>query len=378
MKYQYIKLLLIELFLIAFSFFHFFFVKQMNHIYYAIELLLILTVLIFINKLDKKENYQKKDVTLVIIISILAYYVITYLVGFFIGFVYTTYSRSIMGMTRNVVLSTMVILIIELIREILIQKGRYYKSIVFLSFIVTTILELIFLVSVLNFSNKRNILEISMMIVSPCLFRNIFLTYCTYYFGRNNSIIYHILMVVVPYILPVFPNLGDYVNSILVIIHPLILLMYTSDSIFYKQDKIDDTYKYKRYEKIGKYVYSCFIVFLAILIYLVSDLGRFTLLAIGSESMKGSINKGDIILIDKKHKDYKKGDIIVYEYNNSLLVHRIVDVREDHTFITKGDNNNGIDSWIVKDSMIKGITNFRIKYLGWPTVQLSEYLNKDD
>ena len=376
MKYQYLKLLFIELFLIAFSFFHFFFIKQINQVYYAIELILLSLIIYSTNKIDKKENYRKNEITSLIVISILIYYIVTYFSGFFLGFVYTTYSRSLGGIIRNVITSSLVILTIEYIRDIILQKGRYYRSIILLSIIVSTLLELLFLVNILGFQSRISSLEITLVIILPCLFRNIFLTYCTYYFGKINSIIYHLAMVVISYIVPIFPDLGDYVSSIIIIIHPFILMVSTALSFFYHSEKIKDTYKYKRYEKVGKYVYYFIIFILLIMVYLVSDLGRFTILAIGSESMHGSIDKGDIVLIDKKKTNYKVGDVLAFNYNGTVIVHRVVEVNKDNTYITKGDANNGKDNWIVNNKMIKGSVNFYVKYVGWPTVKLSEYLEE--
>ena len=183
-------------------------------------------------------------------------------------------------------------------------------------------------------------------------------------------------MVVISYIVPVFPDLGDYVSSVITIIHPFILMVSTALSFFYHSERIKDTYKFKRYEKVGKFVYYSIIFILLIMVYLVSDLGRFTILAIGSESMHGTIDKGDVVLIDKKNTKYKVGDVLAFNYNGTVIVHRIVEVNKDNTYITKGDANNGKDNWIVNNRMIKGKVGFYIKYVGWPTVKLSEYLEE--
>ena len=180
MKYQYFKLLFIELFLIAFSFFHFFFIKQLNQIYYVVELILLLLIIRSINKIDKKENYRKNEITLLIVISVLVYYIVTYFSGFFLGFVYSTYSRSIGGIIRNVVTSSLMILTIEYMRDIILQKGKYYRSIVLLSIIVFTLLELLFLVNILGFQSRISSLEITLVIILPCLFRNIFFLFKIY------------------------------------------------------------------------------------------------------------------------------------------------------------------------------------------------------
>ena len=44
---------------------------------------------------------------------------------------------------------------------------------------------------------------------------------------------------------------------------------------------------------------------------------------------------------------------------------------------TKGDSNNVTDSKLVSLSQIKGIYCFRVKYIGFPSVWLYEFLNKE-
>ena len=45
-------------------------------------------------------------------------------------------------------------------------------------------------------------------------------------------------------------------------------------------------------------------------------------------------------------------------------------------YITKGDNNNMADKEKVKPSQINGVIRFKIPKLGYPSVWLSEFLNK--
>ena len=69
--------------------------------------------------------------------------------------------------------------------------------------------------------------------------------------------------------------------------------------------------------------------------------------------MYPTLQKGDIILI-KKNNDYKKGDIITYDYESDYLVtHRIIE-KNTNFFITKGDNNNSEDDNFIQLDNIKG------------------------
>ena len=77
------------------------------------------------------------------------------------------------------------------------------------------------------------------------------------------------------------------------------------------------------------------------------------LLIVKSNSMYPTLKKGDFILI-KRNNDYKKGDIITYDYeSNYLVTHRIIE-KNNNFFITKGDNNNSEDDKFIQLDNIKG------------------------
>ena len=378
MKKQYLKMLSIEVFIIVFSLLQFLILKQFNIYIYVVEVIGIYIVLRSFFKLDRKQNYEKKDALLIILITCLSYYAITYIAGFFLGFIRTTYSTNIIGILRNVISSALLIAAIESIREIIINKAKYYKSVIALSIVALSMLEILFSISLVQFSDRIAFLQILLSIVLPCLFRNVFLTYSMYHFEIQNTLIYHALMVIVSYLVPVFPNIGDYLQTILLILHPLVTMYLCSRIVFYKREKIEDTKKFLKTVKIYKYAIIVFLVISSIVIYLISDLGRFTVMAIGSESMTGTINKGDIVFIDKKKRDYKINDILAYNYNNTIVVHRIIGIKDFNAFIaykTKGDMNESEDTWYSYKDKIKGKVLFRIRFLGWPTVKLSEFLN---
>ena len=85
---------------------------------------------------------------------------------------------------------------------------------------------------------------------------------------------------------------------------------------------------------------------------------------ISSDSMKPTLNAGDVIIIKKVNaKNLKKDDIITFKNDSQIVTHRIVS-ENDCEFITKGDNNNIEDLFVLKSSEILGIKIFKIPLLG--------------
>lgn len=74
-----------------------------------------------------------------------------------------------------------------------------------------------------------------------------------------------------------------------------------------------------------------------------ATINGYVTLEVVSGSMEPTINKGDLIIVDTKIKEYKKNDIVVfYDKEGSFITHRIISIN-DKEMITKGDNNNTED-----------------------------------
>ena len=91
------------------------------------------------------------------------------------------------------------------------------------------------------------------------------------------------------------------------------------------------------------------------------------------------MEKGDVIFLERMNsqekKEIKKGQILVFRYDNKVINHRVTSVVEKSGqmyFKTKGDNNNQEDNAVITEEQVIGITLHRIKYIGLPSVWLSE------
>jgi signal peptidase len=83
-----------------------------------------------------------------------------------------------------------------------------------------------------------------------------------------------------------------------------------------------------------------------------------------SESMKPSLNMGDVVIVGPVKGQLKPGDIISYEQKGALIIHRVIEVK-DGNIQTKGDANEAADPWLVSISDVKGVFQFKVPYLGF-------------
>ena len=188
-------------------------------------------------------------------------------------------------------------------------------------------------------------------------------------------------MIIPTYIVPFLPNLGEFFYIVVNIMFPVVIGLVIYKMINITDFSIDNS-RSLHFSKTGSKVVTVVLVsFIVIVLYLTSNMFRFTALAIGSNSMKGSINKGDVIIIDKKAKKINVKDVIAFKEQGVIIVHRIIDINENldsQKYQTKGDANDTADAWKVRDQDVVGKVVLRIRWLGLPTVALSELINSKE
>ena len=105
------------------------------------------------------------------------------------------------------------------------------------------------------------------------------------------------------------------------------------------------------------------------------------MIAIGSGSMTGSINKGDAVIYktyNKEEDELEAGDVLVFYKKNKIIVHRIVKkytIYGKEVYQTKGDANKSADNWVVEEDEVIGVVNQRIPLIAWPSVTLNALFN---
>lgn len=380
MKKGFNKILILEIILLIFLLFNSFVFKIAN-MYVISGIMLPFLILMTVLNGFEKDNYRyKKDVLLNIIIFLLMYYFITYFLGLFSGFVKSSYSLSFINIIKNTFPVIALILISELMRYVLFNKTKRNLPCLIIGCLLFVMVDVNTMVHIYDVKTALGITKMICLVVFPSITKNIFLTYLTMKVGYKNGIIYRLITEISTYLLPIFPDFGEYINVLLKTVLPIAIMARLNNMFnYYSVRKIKDS----RYNSRKLVLYSVITFALLTIVLLTSGLFTYQALTIGSGSMSPAIEKGDVIILkgmkNEEARKIKKGDVLVYNHDNKIIVHRVIKKSNNGktiSFKTKGDYNNTKDSWTVKQEDVIGIVKFRIRWVGMPTVALNELLNK--
>ena len=348
------------------------FIFKINTIFLLLGLLI---TYLYIRK-NRVKYYETKDTFIFTIVALVIAITIYYLIGLLSNYEsnYASIFYKYISKTE-VLINVSIIILSELIRPIIIKK-IYRKNIkyninIILFIIVYVLIDMNISVRTKAFSSIKQFYLLLGMVILPSISKNILLNFLTKNKKNKSSMTYRLMNDLYIYLLPIMPVMNLYYEAILLVIFPYIYYLFYS-MFFVKQGIKEKQRRKTLYFKLSILVYVfVFLVITAI----VSGLFKYKVLAIGSESMSGIIDKGDAIILHKVNpKKLKTGDIIIFEKNSTVYVHRIIEKYGDDNgimFITKGDANRTKDMWVVYEKDIKGIYDFRIKYIGYPSVWLS-------
>lgn len=346
---------------------------------YIISSFLMINALLVICFLGYEKNRQrlKKDAFLNALIYASLLQIVFYLSGLFFGFLKNSYSMQPIMIIKNTLPTLLLIISTEILRYTINQKGRESKGILICSCITFVIIEVSVSAIFYNLADKRNFIELICLIFLPSVTKNIFLTYNTTKFGFGSSIIYRIIMETIGNFIPIIPNISDYLYAVISFLYPILILLITKKTLG-KNIPYEEVVN-KKTNKISLFI---IIIFIMTIIVLNSGVASLYMLAIGSGSMEKTLHIGDAVIVKKINKDnidtLKEGDILVYNYQSKIIVHRIYAINYDNNNInikTKGDNNEYPDAWIINDGHIMGKVIFNIRYIGMPTIWLNDLLS---
>lgn len=325
-----------------------------------------------------KLNPTKKNVTLVTLIIVVVGIVVTYALGAFVGFLKNGYSQTPKNLIKNTFTPIFIIIFTEIFRYNVIRANKNKFRIIVAVTMLLTVLEI-----QMNLSTniKWGFIEIyiaATTIILPCLAKNMMLSYLSYNIGYQPCLVYRLILEIYIYLVPYVPNFGDYLNSMFGLIMPMMVFSYTSSIIDEHQDGIKQEFISKKSRIIETPIY----LFIFVFIVLISRVFPIFMIGIGSESMTGSINKGDAVIAYKSIGEQKinENDVIVFETPGKILIHRVVEIEEIDGikyYRTKGDANGTRDNIDVTIDKIQGKVKFRIPYLAIPSVTLTEFISKN-
>lgn len=320
----------------------------------------------------KNRAITKKQTIQYVIIYAIIYLLIIYFLGIITGFYYSPFSFDIKILFKNLLPLIIIITMREIVRYMLIFKGRFNKKCVILITIIFILIDIVTVVNMYDFSTGLLIFTFIGEVCLRAIYNNCLEGIMTYNVGPIPSIVYRIILECYIYLVPIVPNIGIYLTTIINIVLPVLLLV--------KLNKLYFNYKNVSKKKVSiskKYITIAMSIVLVILVSLVSGIFRYKMIAVASNSMLPTIARGDAVIYEKVSSvnELKEGDILVLTNDDVMYIHRIVEIskkNKDVIIYTKGDNNAMNDAFTTSPKEVVGIVRQKIRYIGYPTVWLSE------
>ena len=261
---------------------------------------------------------------------------------------------------------------IEVLRRIFLDKFIGLNS----SIVRIISISIVIALFTLTFSKLMNF-SLSYFPELIVLFINsLVLTVIGYFYDFKSQLVLSLLNIYLFSLSPILLNVSGAINYMLeaFIIFTQFLVIYylnTTNNSFRQRAEFVFVNRFKRITHAVLRVSSKIVLVISI-IFMISFLLGFRGLAIVSNSMNPTINRGDLVFIDINNHEITKGDIIAFTYGDKIIVHRVYKV-DEKTFavLTKGDANQNIDPWVVTDENYVGKYVFSIPLLGYPSIFLS-------
>ena len=320
------------------------------------------------------DQYDKVQTTFIVVV---AYLMFNFALGLFVGYQYNAYSMTPRGILHNTIMFMPIIIFQEYIRQVLVSYSNGKSK----WMLIITILFILVSVNFNSLQNDFRTAESGFKFLCsdliPLVARNFVFTYLAYISSCKPPIIYRMLTTAVSIYLPILPNVNWFYTGLFGILVPIALYII----INYSQLKLERKLTWRDEKKSRPITYVPTLIIVLLVVGFVVGFFKYQPVAVISDSMLPVFARGDMIIVeDVKEEDVaslKKGDIIKFLTENYYIIHRIHEIKETKDgleFVTKGDNNNAPDGKTVKPEQIQGIYRGHVKYVGFPSVWLSEAL----
>lgn len=353
----------------------------MNKIITRQILAIILLIYTIFNKVivknDKMNYTNSRKFTIILLIISLGYVGFLYFLGLYTGFYYSTVKLTIWSISNYIIPYIIIIISSEIIRKNILLKE--YKISNYVLVITMTMLDVIINTNIYNLSTVKEYFTLISFVVISSIANNIFFNYSIKKFRNAVAIIiYRIITTLYMYFIPITPDIYIFLESVFKLILPYIMYIVV-ESLYGKKDKIIST----KYKKRNTVIWIISIIIIVLIIMVISCKFKYGALVVGSGSMTGTINKGDIIIYEKydEEKQIDVGNIIVFNNDSIKVIHRIIDKKDTggkSIYYTQGDANPNRDEGYRLYEDIIGQVKLRIPYIGYFTLWTNNLIGGND
>lgn len=372
MKSEKIKIYVIEIALIIFFLLAMIFNKVITRQILAIVLLVFMGITTLLIKTYKMDLTNKRQIILLLTGIGVIYVAVLYLIGIFAGFYNATVKLSLWSIWKYIIPYIVIIISSEMIRKKIVLKEDKISKIIIL--VIMVMLDVILTTNIYNLNTTKDYFTLVSFVIFASIANNLLFNYIEIQYRNAKAIIiYRIITTLYIYVFPIIPDLYIFLESIIKMVVPYIIYIILEN--VYSKQKLVVTIETRKKERI---ISTIVCIITVIIVMLISCKFKYGVLVIGSGSMTGTINKGDIILYEKYKNtdDIKVGNIIVFYEDDIKVIHRIIDQKlmgEETRYYTKGDANQKQDEGYRETKDIIGQVKARIPYMGWFTLWINDW-----
>ncbi len=312
-------------------------------------------------------NIERKQVTFILVVGALGVIALYYATGIGFGFYNTKPPISLLWEYN--LPCVIAIIFSENIRKIMLAQESKFVNVI--SYVTLVGIDILLLSEGEIFKSFYFVNNFFAMAVFPSITSNVLYNFIGKRYGATPNILYKVLIFNFSNILRVRPIMPESMHSFAKVLIP-ILLMFFIRALYIKKQK----FVTKKNKVLEFSLAAIGIILMTVFVMLISCQFKFGILVIATESMTGSINKGDAIIYEEYDDQViKKGQVLVFDSNGKNTVHRVVDIENINgktRIYTKGDANEDMDVGYITTDDVVGVFKLKIKYLGYPTVWVRE------
>ena len=365
--------------LVIFAFLYYFWIipkfRLVSELIYLVFFSLVALFLYLRYKIKKPNKMLSKYVIRISAIVLMTVVLTVYLGGFFLGFNRTALVYTPLGILKNIYPVIISAIAFEIIRNIVANNSKNEKFLLVLLTVYYILFSLALTAMYYNFYSAEQVFKFFCVYLLPVTARELLYSHLSYRVGLKPTLILRLVLDLYPYMFPIYPDLGEYLESVIAILIPYAIYALTINGIKYVEKEKDSINKVNR-----KFVYVPIIIFLLIITSLVSGIFKYKMIAVASGSMEPTYARGDAIIYEKsKGDDIEVGDVLAFRYKNLIVTHRVISIykkEEIVNFQTKGDANKDKDAFLVPKEDVLGKVEYVVPYIGLPTVWFNEIRNR--
>lgn len=312
-------------------------------------------------------SMNKKEVLYLMIAFGVVYLLIYYLSGLALGFDKNIYTFNFQN-TINFILPISIITVTsELIRYVVIAGEDKLSSV--LICISCIVAEALIFGNIHYINSFNRFMDFVGITIFPAITANLLYHYLSRRYGAYPNIFFRLITTLYLYIIPYVPSMAKALFALFNLAVPFLIYIFLS--ALYERKRL---YALGKKSKVGTILTIVLVILMIGTVMLISNQFRYGTLVVATPSMTGELNVGDAAMFEKyTDQTIVEGQVIVFEEENNMVIHRVVQIEKINNttrYYTQGDANDVLDPGYRTDADIVGLVNFKIPYIGYPSLWL--------